>query len=140
MTLHNQCKCRGLHPAYWQDIPRRGVLKGIKPGPIHAQYPVAYSTRKPGIIQIVKLLLWFKSGESLSYSIVSQRWYPQTAHRTFHSSLLHHPSLYQFSLLSGITAVDYLISLSGKGLYHVKLSFIGCFRNKFYPKFRRDHR
>ena len=69
------------------------------------------------------LLLVLKVVEALLYRVFGKRGNPQTFHRAFasHAGFLHYPSLYQFTLLSGITAVDDTVSLLKQFLHYGKL-------------------
>ena len=44
--------------------------------------------------------------KALADGLLGQGGYPQALHRTFSTSLLHHPALDEFTLLPGIAAVD----------------------------------
>ena len=61
--------------------------------------------------------------ESLSYGILGQTVYPESLHGTGGLCLQHHPALYEFTLLSGIAAVDYLGGLAHKLLDGAELMF-----------------
>ena len=78
--------------------------------------------------------------ETLTDGIVGQRRNPQPLHRAADSSLLHHPPLYQFALLTRIAAVDDFFGLSDESLYHMELPAVTVVVNQLYAESGRYHR
>ena len=98
-----------------------GVFLGIKACGIHAQQPVADGTHQSSLIQALVFRLVLQLLEAFADGFFRKAADPQTLHGAFGHSLLHHPSLYQLSLLAGITAVDNLVGLAHQGGYGVEL-------------------
>ena len=121
LPVDNQSECRCLHTSDGEHLPVLSVFEGIETCGIHTQQPVTDGTRQSRHIQRLVVSLVLELRETLADSLVSHRRYPQTADRTFRPRLLHHPALDEFSLLSGITAVDDAVSLLHESLDDGKL-------------------
>ena len=61
--------------------------------------------------------------ESFAYGLVGHRRYPQPLHGAGGLGFLHHPPLYELTLLTGITAVDDAVGLLHQLLDDGKLAF-----------------
>ena len=128
LTIYNHGESWSLHPANREHTCPTlasatvvAILDGIETSGIHAKKPVAYGTRETSQIEWLVFFLLFKGREALTNSLFSKRGYPQTLDRTLDTSLLHNPSLNEFTLLTSITTVYYLISLLKEFLDNSKL-------------------
>ena len=116
------------------------VLQSVKTGGVHAQNPVADGTAQSGNVQRLVFVLVLERIEALAYSLIGHRRNPQSLDRTLRSSLLHHPSLNQLTLLAGVTAVDYAVGGLHESLYNGKLSFYAVVVNKLDTETWWNHR
>ena len=78
--------------------------------------------------------------ETISYGFLCQGTDPESLDRAFGACKLHHPTLDELSLLSGITAVDDLSSLFIKGLDNLELLLVYWCVNELDLKLIRNHR
>ena len=111
LSVDNKCEGRSLHPSYRKHLFVLTVFDGVKTCCIHAEKPVANGTRETSEIQRVIFFLIFQIGKALSNGIFCQRTNPKTFHWAFCSCFLHHPSLYELTLLPGIATVYNFVSL-----------------------------
>ena len=82
------------------------VLQSIEAGCVHAEQPVADGAADTSQVQRLIIVLILQLLESLGNSLVGHRRDPQSFYWTFRSCFLHHPSLYELTLLSGVATVD----------------------------------
>ena len=78
--------------------------------------------------------------KTLAYGFVGERGNPETLDRLSASGFLHHPALNQFTLLTGIAAVYYLVALLNQPLYDLELSLDALLRYHLYRELRGNHR
>ena len=78
--------------------------------------------------------------ETISDGFLCQGTDPESLDRAFGASKLHHPTLDEFSFLSGITAVNDLSSLFIKGLDNLELLLVYWCVNELDLKLIRNHR
>ena len=102
------------------------VFEGVKPGGVHAQQPVAYGAAESCLVERLVVVLRLQVGKPFADGFVCHRRDPQPFHWAMGLGLLHHPTLYQFTLLAGIAAVHYAVgglhqSLDGIELLGVAL-------------------
>ena len=127
LPADNEGEGRGLHTAYAQYLVGSlaavvaSVFQRVKPGGVHAQGPVSNGTHQSGLVQALVMRLVLQVLETFAYSLFCQRGYPQALHGALGTSQLHHPALYQFTLLSGITAVYYGVGILHQRCYHLEL-------------------
>ena len=140
LSFHDKSQCRSLHAPDGQHLFVLSVFQSIKSCGIHSERPVAYRTAESRLIQRLEFRLVLQVCKSLSDSLFRKRRNPQTLHRTFRPRLLHHPSLYQFTLLSGITAVYNHIRLLHQRFYYLELLLYTRVVYQLYPEARRYHR
>ena len=77
--------------------------------------------------------------EPFAYGLFCQRGYPQTLHGALGTCQLHHPALYQFTLLSGITAVNDGVGILHQRCNHLELVFHTLVLLQAYAKAGRYH-
>ena len=140
LSVHNERQRGGLHPAYAEHLPVLSVFEGIEPGGIHAENPVADGTAESGEIEGLILLLVLQLTESLADGLIGHRRNPESLHGTFGLRFLHHPSLDEFSLLSGVTAVDNAVGSLHQSLDDGKLLGHSLVVDEFDAEALRNHR
>ena len=116
------------------------VLERVEARGVHTQEPVADGTAQSGYVQRLVLTLILERVETLTDSLVGHRRYPKTLHRALRLCLLHHPTLYQFTLLTGVTAVDDAVGSLHKTLYDAELAFDAVVVDELDTEARRNHR
>ena len=110
LAVYDEGKGRCLHAPDAQHLPVLPVLQRVETCGVHAENPVAYGARKSGEVEGLVVALVLQLLESLPYGLVGHGRYPQSLDRTFGSGFLHHPPLYQFTFLPGVTTVDDAVS------------------------------
>ena len=129
LASDNEGEGRGLHTAYAQHLVGSlrtvvaFVFQCVKSGGVHAKGPVSYGTHQSCLVQALVVRLVLQGLETFTYRLFRQRGNPQALHGTLGSGQLHHPSLYQFSLLAGITAVYDGVGVLHQRCYHLELVF-----------------
>lgn len=140
LTLHDERQRRRLHPANRQHLSALlPIHQRVKPSAVHAQQPVAHSAAQSCQIETLILCLVLEIGKSFLDGLVGHGGNPKAFHGTFHLGQLHHPSLYQLTLLASITTVDDLIGLGielGNGF---KLLFYAPVGDELDAKALRNH-
>ena len=81
-------------------------LQGVEARGVHAQQPVADGTAQPGLVEPLIVGLRTEAGEALTDGLFRHRRNPKALDGALGLRLLEHPSLDEFALLAGITAVD----------------------------------
>ena len=139
LTVYNQCQRRCLHTTDRKHLPVLPVFYGIKTGGIHPQQPVADGTRQACFVQRLEIRRIAQLGKALADSLLRQRRNPEAFHRATRPGLLHHPALYQFSLLTGITAVYNHIGMLHEVLYRMELALVCGITNQLNAETGRYH-
>ena len=106
LTTHDKCERGCLHTSYGKNLTLLSIFHRIETRTVDAQQPVADGTAKTGNVQFLVLCLVFQVLEAFTDGFVSHRRNPKTLHGARGTSFLHHPTLNEFTLLSGITAID----------------------------------
>ena len=140
LAVDNEGERGCLHPSDAEHLPVLSVFEGIEPGGIHAENPVADGTAESGEIEGLILLLVLQLTESLADGLIGHRRNPESLHGTFGLRFLHHPSLDEFSLLSGVTAVDNAVGSLHQSLDDGKLLGHSLVVDEFDAEALRNHR
>ncbi len=141
LALNYQCEGRGLYSPHAQYVSvASAITQRIQMCGVHPQKPVAYCARKSGQIKVVEFFRRFERLEAFAYAFVSKGRNPKTFHGAFDVGFLHYPPLDEFSFLSGITAVDYLVGSFYQAFYYCKLAFVAVDVDELYPEFIGHHR
>ena len=82
------------------------IFERVEARGVHAQCPVADGAAESGFIEALVFPLVLERLKAFADGLFGQRADPQPLHGTFCSGLLHDPSLYEFTFLTGIAAVD----------------------------------
>ena len=115
MTLHNHGQSGRLDTTDREhlSLSRLAVTNSVETGGVHAQKPVSDGSTEASHVQPIVLGLKFKMLESFTNGFVGHRIDPQAINGNLSSMFtldgtrfLHDPTLYQFTLLTGITTVD----------------------------------
>ena len=142
LSVHDECQSRGLHAPDAQRLCTASTpiaeFQRIEASGIHAQQPVADGTAQSGLVQTAILLLWAQVGETFFDGFFRHRRNPQSIHGTVCRSLLHHPTLDEFTFLSGIPAVDDAVGFPEQIADHPELLFHALFQAD--AEAFRDHR
>ena len=86
------------------------------------------------------MFLSLELAEAFTDSLIGHGADPKALHRAFHTGFLHHPTLDELSLLSGITAVDDFVGMAVELFYDGKLLFNTGILNELYAESLRYHR
>ena len=140
LAVDDKRECRRLHTTDAEHLAVLSVLERVKTRGVHAQEPVADGTAQSGNVQRLILALVFQRVEALTDSLVGHRRYPKTLHRTLSLSLLHHPTLYQLTLLTGVTAVDDAVGSLHETFDDAELAFDAVVVDELDAETRRNHR
>ena len=112
VTFDDERQCGSLYTSDTQGLRAPGtavvlsVFKGVKACGVHAQKPVADAPAQCSFIERLIVILRTEVCKPFDICFVCHGTYPQSFHRAGRLCLLHYPSLYEFTFLSGITAVD----------------------------------
>ena len=134
LSLHDHGEGGCLHASDGEGLRAAtaivvAIFKGVEAGGIHAQEPVANGTAESGFIEPLIVALGAQTGKTFADGFFGHGGNPESFHRTGGTSFLHHPSLYEFSLLPGVTAVDDALGF-GKELFDdVELFFHAFFES-----------
>ena len=140
LTVDNKRECRRLYTTDAEHLSVLSVLESVKTRGVHAQEPVADGTAQSGNVQRLILALILQRVEALADSLVGHRRYPKTLDGTLSLSLLHHPTLYQFTLLAGVTAVDDAVGSLHETLDDAELALDAVVVDELDTETRRNHR
>ena len=140
LSVYDERERRRLHTSDGKYLPVLPVLHGVQAGGVHAQQPVTDGTRKPRLVQRLEIGRIPQFGKPFADGFFRQRGNPQTLHRTTRTGFLHHPTLNQLSLLSGITAVYNHVGMLHEVLDYVELAFVGRVADKLDAETGRNHR
>ena len=110
------------------------VFQSVESCGIHSQEPVANGSAHSRKIERLIVFLAFQLLEAFGNGFIGHRRDPQSLHWTFRPSLLHHPSLNQFSLLPGIAAVHNFVGVLHQLLYYSKLPLYVFLMNQLNAK------
>ena len=139
LPVHDEGEGGGLHASDAQHLPVLSVFQGIEARGVHAENPVADGAREAGEIERLVVCLVFQLLEALPDRLVGHRRDPQPLHGTFRLRLLHHPPLYQLSLLPGVAAVDDAVSSLHQPLYDGELLADACVVDELDAESLRNH-
>ena len=139
LSVHDERQRGRLNTTDGEHLTVLPVLQSIEPSGIHAQNPVADGTREASQIEWLVFVLVFQLLETFTNSVVGHRRNPQSFHGALCTRLLHHPSLNQFTLLPGITAVDNAIGLFHQSLDDGELLLDSFVFNQFDAEARWNH-
>ena len=106
LAVDDEGEGRGLHTSDGEYLTILPVFQRVEPGGIHAQEPVANGSRETCQIEWLVVGLVLEISKAFADGLVGHRRYPQTADGTLRARLLHDPALDEFTLLSGVAAVD----------------------------------
>ena len=139
LTVHDQRQRGRLHTTDGEHLPVLSIFNGIQARTVYTKEPVAHSPRQSSQVERLIFVLVFQRGETLTDGFVGHRRNPQALHRTLGLRFLHHPSLNQFTLLSGVTAVDDAVGLLHQALDDGKLLLDACIVLQADAELRRNH-
>ena len=140
LSVDDQCQRRRLNTTDGEYLTILTIAQRIEAGCIHAQQPVPNGTRQSCLIELVEGSLFFQLLEALADCLFRQGGDPQSIHRSTAASFLHDPTLDQFSLLAGISAVDDRFCLTNQCFNRPELLFVGWVGDEFDAKPGRNHR
>ena len=138
LSLHDHGERGSLHAPYGEGLRSAtaivvAIFEGVEAGGIHAQEPVANGATESGFIESLIVALGAQTGKTFADGFFGHGGNPESFYRTGGTGFLHHPSLYEFSLLPGIAAVDDALGF-GKELFDdVKLFFHAFFESYAEP-------
>ena len=121
LTVHDERQGGRLHTTDGQYLTVLTVLKCVQAGGVHAQQPVANGTAQACQIEWLVIALILQTGKTLLDGLVGHRRNPQSLNGAGGLGLLHHPSLDEFSLLSGVATVYNTIGFLHQALDNLKL-------------------
>ena len=121
LSVNDKCQRGSLHSADAQHLSVLSILERIESGGVHTQQPVAHGSRESGQVERVVIFLLAQLGKAFAYGLVGHRRYPQSLDGAGGPCHLHHPPLYELTLLSGVTAVDDAVGLGHEFLDDCKL-------------------
>ena len=121
LPLHNHGEGGGLHAPDGEGLRSAtaivvAIFEGVEAGGIHAQEPVADGAAEPSFVEPLIVALGAQTGKTFADGFFGHGGNPESFDRTGGTGFLHHPSLYEFSLLPSITAVDDALGF-GKELF-----------------------
>ena len=140
ITGDDHRQCRSLHTPNTKQLFVLTILESIKSGAVHTQQPVTLGASQSCLEERVIIALRFQILESLTDGFFCQRRDPQSLDGTLHSRELHHPTLDEFTLLTGITAVHDAVGLLIKILDDLELLLNTGVIDKFNLIMRWNHR
>ena len=112
LACHNEGKRGGLHTSHAEHLVHAGcIFLRIEACGVHAQQPVADGTHEACFVKGLVLGLVLQFLETLANTFLRKAVNPQALHGATGIGQLHHPPLYQFTLLPGIPAVDDAIGM-----------------------------
>ena len=132
LPVHDERQSRGLHAPDAQRLCAAATpiaeFQRVKSSGIHAQQPVADGTAQSGLVESAIFFLRLQLCETFFDGFFRHRRNPQPIHRALCRSLLHHPTLNEFTFLAGIAAVDDAIGFSEQIADHPELFFHPLFQ------------
>ena len=134
LSCHDHSQRGGLHAPDGEGLCSAtsiivAIFEGVESCGVHAQEPVADGSTESGFIESLIVLMGAEVGKSFADGFFGHGGNPESLHGTGGTGFLHHPSLYEFSLLSGVTAVDDTLGF-GKELFDdVELFFDAFFES-----------
>ena len=138
LPLHNHGEGGGLHAPDGERLRSAtaivvAIFKGVEAGGIHAQEPVANGAAESGFVKPLIVALGAQTRKTFADGFFGHGGDPESFDWTGGTGFLHDPSLYEFSLLPSITAVDDALGF-GKELFDdVELFFHAFFESYAEP-------
>ena len=139
LAVDDEGECGCLHTTDAEHLSVLPVLDGIEARGIDAEQPVADGTRESGEVERLIFRLVLQLGKALTDGFVGHRRYPQSAHGALGLCLLHHPPLYELSLLAGVTTVDDAVGSLHQPLDDGKLLLHAFVFLQAYAELRGNH-